>query len=197
MAAHTAIGDVGETLVELLRDRTGDGVDDADIVLGSPGESGPGGDARLTVYLYDVRQNEHLSNDRARPESTGRPAGAALVLDLHYLLTAHPKAGRSSATRTRRNRDQHEVLGRAMQILADNGVVREPDVEGERALTVTFASTDREELLDVWGTFAEVPYQPSVPLVVSPVVIDSERDDDSPRVLEAEFSQYSYEGGEP
>lgn len=196
MASYTAIADVGNTLVTLLRDRTGDSIDDAEIALGSPGDEGAGDDFRLTVYLYDVRENEHLSNDRARPESTGRPAGAALVLDLHYLLTAHPKKKQQNTKRTRKSLDQHEVLGRAMQILADNAIVRRPDLDDdiadEDALTVSISSTERRDLLDIWGTFTEVPYQPSVPFVVSPVVIDSARDHEPPRVLEAEFSEYTY-----
>lgn len=38
-------------------------VDDNDIALASPADEGVGQDLRLTVYLYDVTQNEHLSND--------------------------------------------------------------------------------------------------------------------------------------
>lgn len=198
MASYTAIADVGSTLVSLLRDRTGDSIDDAEIALGSPGDEGAGDDFRLTVYLYDVRENEHLSNDRLRPESTGQPAGAALVLDLHYLLTAHPKKKQPNTKRTTKSLDQHEVLGRALQIIADNAIVRTPDVDEDLAadepLTTAITATDRRELLDLWGTFTEVPYQPSVPFVVSPVVIESEREVEPARVLEAEFSAYTYRG---
>lgn len=196
MASHTAIADVGDTLVTLLRDRMGAPIDDEDIALASPGDEGVGQDLRLTVYLYDVRQNEHLSNDRPRPEPTGRASGASLVLDLHYLLTALPKEGGSATKQTAQTRDQHEVLGRAMQVLADNRIVREPDLDEnlgrEDVIQLTFASTDRRELLDVWGTFSETPYQPSVPFVVSPVVIDAAREGEPPRVLEADFDAYTY-----
>ena len=196
MAGHTAIADVGDTLVTLLRDRMGDPVDDNDIALASPGDEGVGQDLRLTVYLYDVRQNEHLSNDRARPESAGRPAGAALVLDLHYLLTALPKESQSSAKQTAQTLDQHEVLGKAMQVLADNQIVRKPDLDAdlgaEDVVQISFESIDRREILDVWGSFDETPYQPSVPFVVSPVVIDSEREGEPARVLDATFEEYAY-----
>lgn len=63
MAKHTAIADVGQTLVMLLKDRIGEPVDDNDIALASPADEGVGQGLRLTVYLYDVTQNEHLSND--------------------------------------------------------------------------------------------------------------------------------------
>lgn len=204
MASYTAIADVGSTLVALLRDRTGDSIADAEIALGSPADEGAGDDFRLTVYLYDVRENEHLSNDRARPGSTGPPAGAALVLDLHYLLTAHPKKKQPDVKRTTKSLEQHEVLGRAMQIFADNAIVRRPDVDddlvGEEPLTIATTSTERRDVLDVWGTFPDVPYLPSITFVVSPVVIDSAGEGEPPRVLEAEFSEYTYrpldDGGE-
>lgn len=196
MASHTAIADVGQTLVSLLRDRTGERIDDADVALASPAADEPGEDARLTVYLYDVHENEHLSNDRSLPAAAGSPADAALVLDLYYLVTAHPKTSGSSSTATARTVDQHEVLGRAMQILADNAIVRRPDLDEDLAdgdaLSITIATADRRELLDVWGTFSEVPYRPSVAYVVSPVVVDSERDGEAPRVLEAEFAEYTH-----
>ncbi|MFT4922684.1 MAG: hypothetical protein ACI8XM_001902 [Haloarculaceae archaeon] len=200
MASHTAIADIGDTLVTLLRDRMGDPIDDEDIVLASPGDEGVGQDLRLTVYLYDVRQNEHLSNDRSRPERAGRPAGASLVLDLHYLLTALPKESQSNAKQTTQTRDQHEVLGRAMQVLAENQIVRNPDLgeqlDSEDVVQITFESTERRELLDVWGTFDETPYHPSVPFAVSPVVIESERDAESTRVLASDFEQYTVRGFE-
>lgn len=198
MASHTAIADVGDTLVTLLRERMGDPIEDNDIALASPGDEGVGKDLRLTVYLYDVRQNEHLSNDRSRPEWTGRPAGASLVLDLHYLLTALPKESQSSNKQTTQTLDQHEVLGRAMQVLAENQIVRKPDLDedldAEDVVQITFESTERRELLDVWGTFPETGYQPSVPFVVSPVVIEGEGGVEPARVLEADFEEYTYRG---
>lgn len=202
MAKHTAIADVGDTLVTLLKDRVGDPVDDSDVALASPADEGVGQDLRLTVYLYDVTQNEHLSNDRARPESTGRPAGASLVLDLHYLLTALPKESGARNKQTGQSLDQHEVLGRAMQVLAENQIVREPDLDEdlgrEDVLQITFESTDRREIIDVWGTFPETPYHPSVPFVVSPVVIETDRDAEPARVLQGNFDEYVYRstGGE-
>lgn len=196
MAADSAIAAVGETIVQMLENRMGGLVDDDEIVLGSPGDEDPGEDYRLTLYLYDVVQNEHLSNDRARPESTGRPAGAALVLDLHYLLTAHPKAKTGNETRTSRSAEQHRVLGRAMRIMADNAIVRKPDLHEEldatETVTMSLASRSRGELVDIWGTFTDVPYQPSVSYVVSPVVIDSQRGEESPRVTEATINEFTY-----
>lgn len=196
MATDSAIADVGETLVRMLADRMDGLLDDDEIVLGSPGDENAGEDFRLTLYLYDVRESEHLSNDRRRPPSTGRSAGAALVLDLHYLLTAHPKSRGRNETRTSRSAEQHTVLGRAMRIMADNAIVRKPDLaenlDPSETITISLESRPRAELLDIWGTFSDVTYQPSVSYVVSPVVIDSSRSPDTPRVLEATFNEFTY-----
>lgn len=196
MASGAVIANVGKTLVGMLEDRMGDLVTDDEIALASPGDEDPGDDYRLTLYLYDVTQNEHLSNDRARPESTGRPSGAALVLDLHYLLTAHPKDASGNETRTSRTAQQHRILGRAMQIMADNAIVRKPDLHEEidpsETITITMESVSRGEFVDIWGTFTEVSYQPSIAYVVSPVVVDSQRPGTDSRVVEGTVNQFTY-----
>lgn len=199
VANDTVIANVGKTLVGMLEDRMGDLVTDDEVVLASPGDEDPGDDYRLTLYLYDVTQNEHLSNERARPESTGRPAEAALVLDLHYLLTAHPKDASGNETSTSRTAQQHRILGRAMQIMADNAIVRKPDlhedIDPTETITITMESVSRGELVDIWGTFTEVSYQPSIAYVVSPIVVDSQRPGTDSRVVEGTVNQFTYSPG--
>lgn len=195
MPGHTAIADVGLTLVELLRERMGSSILDEEVVLASPGAEGAGEDFRLTLYLYDVSRNEHLSNERRPPADPTERPGEPLALDLHYLLTAHAKSG-SSDPATTRTTEQHTVLGRAMQILQDSGVVRPPalsgDLEAGDELTVAVEEVPREEIVNIWTTFSDDPYEPSVPYVVSPVIIESERTVPTERVLDAEFEAYSF-----
>ena len=196
MASYTAIAGVGNTLVSLLIDRMDGYVDADEIALGSPGSEGVDDDFRLLVYLYDVRQNEHLSNDRARSTAAGRPGGAALVLDLHYMLAALPKANKPTEELTTTSTEQHNVLGRAMQVLEDHAIVRRPDLDDAfdrtETITITMESRSQSTLLDVWGTFPEAPYQPSISYVVSPVVIDSRRSTEDQRVVDATFEEYTY-----
>lgn len=195
MSGHTAIADVGLTLVELLREKMGSSILDDEIVLASPGSEGAGDDFRLTLYLYDVSRNEYLSNERRPPEDPTERPGDPLALDLHYLLTAHGKSG-SSDPATTRTQEQHTVLGRSMQILQDNAIVRTPalsgDLEAGDELTVAVEDVSREEIVNIWTTFSDDPYEPSVPYVVSPVIIESERTIPTERVLDAEFSEYTF-----
>lgn len=196
MAGHAGIADVGLTLVELLRDRMGTSIADEEIALASPAAEGAGDDFRLTLYLYDVSRNEHLSNQRQpRADSTVRP-GDALALDLHYLLTAHAKDA-STDPPTTRSTEQHTVLGKAMQVLQDNAIVRKPALAGDLTasdeVSVSIEDIAREEIVNIWTTFSDDPYEPSVPYVVSPVVIESERTRPTARVLDAEFSEYTFQ----
>lgn len=196
MSSHTAIADVGDTLVSILRDRMGDfiDIDDGDIALASPDQVEPGDDFRLTIFLYDVTENEHLKNE-SRPTDVGKRNGSPLVLDLYYLLTAHPsKSGGDK--RTTKTIEQHQVLGAAMQILQDDAIITGSDLKGTLAggdsLHVSIDSTSGERVTNIWSTFPETPYRPSVTYVVTPVTIESTREEEIQRVHEADVEHYAF-----
>lgn len=184
-----AIGDVGQTIVDLLEDRMEGFVDRNDIALASPAARGEGGNHwRLTVYLYDVSESPHSrSDERPQPEPgeetvSDRP----LVLDLQYLLTAHP--AKDGADGTKKTKEQHRVLGRAMQVLRDNAIIRGSDLRGSLAggddLQVSIQQESLEAVMNVWNTFPDKAYRPSVAYLVSPVPIESTRERPVERVLE-------------
>lgn len=193
MATNSAIAHVGKSLINLLRDQIGPFVDDEEIALVSPGAEGAGDDFRLSLYLYDVTQNEHLSNERPSADPTEQ-AGQPLALDLHYLLTAHAKEPDGDPPTTRTS-EQHDVLGRAMQVFHDNGIVRAPNLAGDlpsnEELSISMESVSREDLVNIWTTFQDSGYEPSVAYVVSPVLIESERAEAIQRVQEAEIREYN------
>lgn len=191
VAGYSAIADVGETLVGLLRDRIdetegGIGVDRNEVGLVSPGEMGENGDLRLSLYLYRVAENGELNNaERVRldDETYREPP---LALDLYYLLTAHPSAG--GADETDRTSQQHQVLGLAMQVMRDNAVVEGSDLHGslseDRELRVSLYPQSLDEVTNLWSTFPETPFRPSVSYLVSPVLIESTREEEVPSVRE-------------
>lgn len=199
MATHTAITDVGDTIVELLRDNMESVVDEREqIALRSPDGVSTGGDVRLTVFLYDVSVNAHTRNDeRPRIDETTE-AEYPLVLDLRYLLTAHPaksNQGRGSDGGPSQTTDQHSVLGRAMQTLHDNSIVEGSRLGGslddERQLSIEPDPTD--EAVNIWRTFDEEPYRPSVSYLVTPVVIDSTREREVTRVVDRTVGVYAWQ----
>ena len=219
MADHRAIADAGQSLVERLRAHVtlGEGADA--IVLGSPasvtagaGSGGGGGGAtapRLSVYLYRVEPSGELRNsprrvaEVAEDEDRTTVTPAPLALDLHYLLTAYPSGssgGGAGGGTTGDTWDQHRVLGWAVGTLSDHPVLQDDDLVGSLAgdppIHVTPEITRFDEVIDVWSTFPDRPFQPSVGYVLSPVFVDSTLESEGRRVTEREFETVRIEPGE-
>ena len=189
MAGYTAIADVGLSLVELLRDRLGVldldlGTGEERIVLGSPRDVADGDPVVLTVFLYRVEENPQMRNaDRREVQPTVGPPDPAtlgeapLALDLYYLLTAF-SAETATGSESLETASQHRVLGRALQVLRDNTVLRGADLQGslgeEDVVRISVYPESAEDVLSIWSTFPERPYRPSVSFLVSPVEIESE-----------------------
>lgn len=185
MADYRAISAVGQTLVGVLEDRMSL-VGSDDIALTPPHNVGKGaGDYRLTCYLYDVTESGHLKNAEPPPRP-GEDSEAAITLDLAYLLTAHPSS--TGPDDTANTVDQHNVLGEAIQVLAEDGILQGTTLEGTLSggppLQVTIEEESLEHVTNIWGTFSETPYRPSVCYLVTPVVIDATSTEDDQRVLE-------------
>lgn len=204
MPDHRSIEDVGTTLIALLRDRMGheqgqpssttQPISDAAIALVSPGEIKETSQSneeqiRLSLYLYWVEPSKGGSNRPHRGIDATTVRDAPLSLDCYYLLTAYLSKGTGDETTKRE--EQHRVLGRAMQVLRDDAVVREGDLSGTLStpLHVSPVARPTGEILDIWNTFDGRPYQPSVAYLVTPVEIDPAEDREVGRVLERE-TQY-------
>lgn len=188
MATDSVIADIGETIVDLLRDRI-DFLESDEIALTSPSNVGDGEQLRLTLYLYRIAENADLKNS-ANSIQGDRLEDPPLALDLHYLLTAHPATGGDNETA--RSIDQHGVLGRAMQVLQNDAILRGSDLtesladEGEDVqISMNPMNADSfDQLLSLWSTFQEQPYQPSISYLISPVFIESTTTTPVPRVIE-------------
>lgn len=196
MAGYTAIKDVGVSIVSLLNREFGDLLQGGRVTLASPGEIDEGGNVRLTVYLYRVSENGHTRNAERQETGTEKIKGLPLSLDLHYLITAHPWTKPNSDTTTGTDvEDQHMVLGRAMQVMQDNSVLRDSDLEGDligdRELRISRYSEAPDEVLNVWNTFQDRPFRPSVSYLVGPVTIESTMERPVHRVTEREVEMYS------
>lgn len=183
MAGNTAIKDVGDTLITLLKEKMKD-LPDGSIVLGSPGEIK--NDVRVSLFLYQVTENIHLKNMEMQRIDQSRQRYPPLTLDLFYMLTSHP-----SQEATDKTLEAHLLLGRAMQIFYDNAVVSGSALKGSLAanreeMRISLALTSIEDMTKIWSTFQGKPYKPSACYLVTPVVIDSTRDKSTQRVVSKE-----------
>jgi hypothetical protein len=182
----SAIRDVGETLVALLRDKLG-GIfaDPEQIVLLSPAEAKIGG-VRLTLFLYSIAPAVDLRNEFEIPGMRPDDEAVSEPLDLYYLLTAFaPPEGDDPTERTL---DSHLLLGAAMREFFDNGTLTGSMLRGElprdEELRLTLQPMTVEDLTRVWSVFPESVLHASVSYLVTPVRLRSTRTRGGSHVVE-------------
>lgn len=168
MGSASAIGDASETLRALLESNVGE--EDLTVTLTSPDTVSGSSKPTLSLFLYRVTESEHLSSVEWHERDVDTLEQKPLVLDLEYLLTAYPSG---SGNATRQARRQQTLLGRAMQVLREHAVVRGSALKGslESELRISRSGTDGE-IVDMWNTFPETAYLPSVSYTVGPVSIE-------------------------
>ncbi len=193
MSDFGAIADVGETLIELLKDRMKDLVDRESIVLASPAEIDSKNDVRLSLFLYQISEDVHLRNQEMQTTDPTKLSSPPLALELYYMLTSHVSSGESD--KTDKILDEHRVLGRAMQVLYDHSILRGSFLKGnlgkEEELHITITPLSLDEMTKIWSTFQNKPFRTSVCYLVTPVRIDSERSMSMQRVVSKE-TDYTY-----
>ena len=185
MAGFNPIGDVGRTLRTLLLDGMGTwSVDDEQIALTSPAQFAPD-EVGLSLHLYHLAEDPHWANERPSIDGSQDPRAAPLVLGLSYLITAHPPDGDSIDTTD--TLEQHRMLSKAIQTFRRHATIDDPDLVGSLAggpaLQVS-VEDESDRVHDVWSTFQELPYLPSVSYRVTPLVIDIDEPLPDQRVLQ-------------
>ncbi len=201
MAGYAAIAEASETLVELLRDRIterGDvvAIDRTEIALVSPADVGADSDVRLSVFLYDVTENEILKNEQRTVVDETRTREPPLALDLRYLITAFPSQGGSDETAS--TLDQQRVLGLAMQVLREHAILGPDELPSSLAdneIQVAREDESLQAVTDIWSTFGDTGLQPSVTYQLSPVFIDATTEQAVERVTGTGM-EYNQPGGE-
>lgn len=186
----TAIGDVGNTLVELLKSELAGTVtlagplDPDEIALLSPAEAEDNG-MRLTVFLYSVTPTVELRNEPPVEISPVRQRRAPLSLDLYYLVTTFSPP--TIPDPTQRTQDAHLLLGMAMRVFFDHGLltgtVLQGDLPPDTELRLTLQPITVEDMTRLWSVFPDHPYRPSVSYLVTPARVDSTDEETLQRVI--------------
>ena len=170
----SAIRDVGETLIELLRNDPIVTIPDAQIALISPAEANANG-VRLTLFLYSICPAAEYRNELEIPGNVIDDEPVSQPLNLYYLLTAFSPP----QDPTIRSLDSQLLLGQAMRVFFDNGILTGSQLRGdlprEEELRVTLQPITIEDLTRVWSVFPETALQPSVSYLVTPVRLRSNR----------------------
>ena len=169
MADYTALVEAGNALVEMLRDNlTPEPLGNRELIaLCSPHESE---NNQLTLYLYQIEEeNPNMTSGYYqvdRDTQRIRPAQFAL----RYLVTAHSK----------READQHRIVGAAVQALRDNPVIPQKYLTGSMAeegaqLRVMVEKTPMEQLLKIWNNTSK-EYKLSFVVLLTGITIRSRRE---------------------
>jgi hypothetical protein len=153
------------------------------IGLASPVDKG---DFYLSLFLYSIRESGDNRRTQMIARGTDEIQFPPMVVDLNYLLTVQ-----SPAELQTRALDEQRILGKAMQVLYDNSVLRNSMAVGTLAdngeeVRIVMESLTGEALLNMWN-FADTPYRLSISYTVGPVNIDSTRIKTTKRVTERDF----------
>ncbi len=148
------------------------------IVLLNPADAANQANHKISLWLYQVQQNEFLRNQPPLrvPQHDDQIQFQPLTLNLYYLLTPSTESVEG---------DQM-VLGRSMQIFNDNAILllqsqEDPGVSQE--LRLSMCQRDLRELAEVWEALQQ-PYRLSVCYEIRVTQIDSTRTQRTGRVRE-------------
>lgn len=195
MSDYRVVGAVDQTLTSLLwshmqfdSEITSILSSEQRLVLDAPStlikEADPVTDA-LSVYLYRVVEDAEMKNRPFERLNGQRLRYPPLALDLFYLITPV----------TNHVDNDHKILGKAMQIFYDNGVIKGSLLKGilentTSEIRVTLNALTMEDLSKLWSAFMR-PLRLCVSYQVKAVYIDSERELSSEQVRRKrlEFTQ--------
>lgn len=150
---------------------------EAALVFSNPTETARDSANRLSIWLYQITENEFLKNQPpARTNGHTTIHEMPLALNLHYLIT--PFAATSEA--------DHRLLGLTMQTLYDNAVlpIRDPVEDISEDLRLILCRASLEELTRIWEALRE-PYRLSVCYMVRVTRVDARRMAVRARVVES------------
>lgn len=160
---------------------------EAAIVFRNPTETAREPSNRLSLWLYQITENEHVKNQprlRAAQQPAPPPPGTnarvaeqlpPLALNLSFLVTPFAASAEGD----------HILLGKTLQVLYDNAIILLQDMANNisEELRLIFCRLSLEELTRIWEALRE-PYRLSVCYLIRVTRIDSQRVPEHARVVE-------------
>ena len=135
---------------------------------------------QLSLWLYQIAENEYLRNESPIRTGTNGEQFPPLALNLFFLVT--PFAGNNTPGTELNN---YLLLGKTMQVLYDNAILlmRGSNPPLAEELRILLARVSLEELTRVWDALRE-PYRLSVCYEIRVTRVDSQRIPQRARVVE-------------
>jgi hypothetical protein len=184
MSASSAIGDVTQTLQELLQNEQQPRgmfnislISPADEVV-QPGS--PNMTPTINLFLFRVIEDQFTKNQEWQAVGTDKLHYPPLALNLFYVLTPFAED----------KLDEHRTLGEAMRVFYDHSIVKAPFLKGSledstEELKVDLCQLSVEDSTRIWNALSKA-YRLSVCYQVRIVMIDSRIEESTTRVAEKE-----------
>lgn len=185
MGKYTAIADVGNAIVQLLRDNLcPDIIPSPDnIGLCSPADKG---DMILGLHLYDIRESQEIRAVEMVDLGPNRQRHPGTYLTISYMITAYSKADVKY-----RSTEDHRILGKVIQTLNDNSVLSADTLApitraGAMDLRIQMLTLETDAQQRIWNVPNQA-YRTSLFYRVGPVEVESNRIRQVQRVVDMDL----------
>lgn len=185
MGKYTSIAEVGMAIVRLLRrELVPDTLQNPDAIgLCSPTDRG---DYMVGIYLYDIRESEELRVNTMIARGAQELLYPPSYVNLYYMITVT-----STGDIKYRSEEEHKILGRIVQVLADYPCLDRETLEpvtSRKQLDVELSMQNLtlEDKMRIYSV-PNAGYKLSLFYRAAPVEIESTKSRRTVRVMEAEF----------
>lgn len=180
MGRYTIISEISQKIVDLLCEGMVPDIitDKNGIGLCGPDEKG---DFSVGVYLYNIEENYDFKQSGMINVNYKEQKFPPLVLSLYYMITAY-----SSSDIKFRAIQEQRILGRVMQILADNSIINGSDFGSDvmgADIRIELLNLSIDEKIKLWNDNTK-PYKTSVCYKITPVELESTKGRRISRVTE-------------
>jgi hypothetical protein len=186
LAGYTIIADIGNAIVQLLRDNLVPGIiiSTENVGLCTPSDKG---DIVLGINLYDVKENQDIVPTGMAAKGVKQLKYPSAFYDLYYMITAYS----ASDIKFRAAEDQ-KILGKVLQVLKDHPTFTAEQLGSELTNSqytpkIELLHLENDEKMKLWHV-PDMPYRLSLFYKVYPVEIESNRVKEVTRVVDADFT---------
>jgi len=186
LGSYTIIAEIGNAIVQLLRDNLVPGIiiNTENIGLCIPSDRG---DIVLGINLYDIRENQDIVITDMIPKGVNQLKYPSSFYDLYYMITAYS----SSDIKFRAAEDQ-KILGKVLQVLKDNPTFTAEQLGSELTNSrfvpkIELLQLENDEKMKLWNV-PDTPCKLSLYYKVYPVEIESNRVKEVKRVVDVDFT---------
>lgn len=187
MANFSIVSDISAMLIRTLREALcPEPVQSPESIrLTSPADKNA--DFQVGLFLYDLRELNEYRSSAPQYGTNNRKTIPPKPLTLCYMLFLNSKAQIAAGAEA-----EQRILGRALQALTDQPTINIATAHpfGEKSdddASITFLNLSFEDKSKIWSTLS-IPYQVGIFFSVSPVLLDSMRNEPIVRVTDAEFT---------